>query len=325
MKRKVIGVSAVCVSLLAAGTLSLRADQVPLSQVPNAVQKAIQQHSQGETLAHVDQQTRDGRVVYEAEFKREGLNRKVLFAADGTMVPKADLGTRVEGWFDRKPSMALTDLPAAVQKTVKDQSAGRTVQDIDRETWNGQTIYEVEFKEPGPNSRIHVAADGSLVMNKDRAPGTYVGTQLSEAPAAVQATVKNTAGAAAVIEDVDRETRNGQVVYDVEIKQEGLNRHLTIAESGALLEDSNNNTGIRERVRERVDSDRDLRGGTVAFEQLPIAVQNTLKQQGEVSKLKPIKREMNNGRVQYDVEFEQEGLNKRLTIGEDGMILKGNR
>ena len=326
MKRKLIGISAACALIAGTGSLELRADKVPMAQIPEAVQKAIKQHSQGETLEYVERESKDGQTVYEAEFKREGLNRQVKFAADGTVLPDQGLVARTTGSLDRQPSMAIGDLPAAVQKTVKEQQAGREVADVDKEMWNGKAVYEVEFKEKGPNSRMHIASDGSIVVDKSGKRGVYLGAQLSEAPASVQATVKRVASSAEV-EDVDRETKNGQVVYDVEIKQEGLNRHLQIAENGTLLADSNDreSKGIGERVREKVGLDRSRDASTMTLEQLPLAAQKTIRENCDVGTLKPIKREIRDGRNQYDVEFEKEGKNLRLTVGEDGSILKDNR
>jgi uncharacterized membrane protein YkoI len=318
MSKRTIGIPVAIVALIAAGSFSLRADQVPLAQVPDAVQRAIKQHSQGQNLEHVERETRDGQVVYEAEFKKDGLNRRIKFGADGSVLPARDLVGSVTSRFERKPSMLVSDLPLAVQKTVKEQQAGRLIADIDRETWNGQSIYEVEFKEKGVNSRLHIASDGSIVVDKDKKG--HLGAQLSETPAAVQATVKRIAGSAPVA-DVDRETKDGKIVYDVEIQQDGLNRHLQIAESGALLHDSKMDND-RERVR---SVERDALGSVVTLEQLPLSVQNTIKAQGNLGTLKPIKREANDGRVQYDVEFEKDGKNTRLTIGEDGTIVKDNR
>ena len=324
MKRRLIKISTVCLAIAGIGSFSAFADKVPLTQLPEAVQKAIKNNSQGETLQDVERGTRDGQIVYDAEFKREGLNRHVTFAADGTVVPNRTLTEGVADAVTPAPSIAVSDLPPAVQKTIKEQQAGRMIADIDKEMWNGQTVYEVEFKEKGPNSRIHVASDGSLVVSKDRKPGTYVGTQLSEAPAAVQATVKRTVSNA-TIEDVDRKVKDGQAIYDVEIKQEGLNRHLKIAENGTLLSDSNQQSskGVGQRVRETLHLDGE--STTMTLDQVPAAVKKTINDNGAAGTLKPIKREVRDGRSQYDVEFEKSGKNTRLTIAEDGTILKDNR
>lgn len=323
MKRNMILLTT-CACLVGFGSLSVYADRVPLTQLPDKVQTAIKNQAKGETLEHVERETRDGQTVYQAEFKREGLNRRVTFDASGAVLPDRGITARVENTLDRTPSMMLNDLPAAVQKTVKEQQAGREVADIDKEMWNGKDVYEIEFKEKGANSRIHVASDGSLVVDKEARRGSYLGTQLSDTPAAVQAAIKRTVSNAEV-QDVDRETRDGRVVYDVEIKQEGLNRHLVFAADGTLISDSNVNResrGIGQRVRETVGLGRE---DQLTLEQTPAAVQKTIREQANVGSLKPIKRETRDGRVQYDVEYERDGKNLRLTIGDDGTILKDNR
>ena len=157
------------------------------------------------------------------------------------------------------------------------------------------------------------------MKSKDQAKGGYLGTQLSAAPKEVGDTVQRLAGNAEIA-DVDREMKDGKVVYDVEIRQEGLNRHLVIAESGMLVSDSGaGNTTLGERVRERINDS--VHGKTMAFSELPATVQSTIKANGDVAHLKPIKCEV----VRYDVEFEKQGKNTRLKISDDGRILDDNR
>ena len=315
MKKNLLRFTAAC-AVLTLGGIQARADKIPLAQVPQAVQKAISEQSKGETVQDIERETKDGQTVYQAEFKREGLNRRVTFAADGSVMPER------RGFADVATSPTLNTLPAPVQKTLEAQRAGRVVAEIDKETWNGQTVYEVEFKEKGKNSRIHIASDGSLVMNKG-ARGSYLGTQLSETPKVVQDTVKGLVGNAEIA-DVDVKTKDGKVVYDVEVQQEGLNRRLQISENGALLSDHKGGgtfEAIRERVRETVD--RDAR--TMKYDEVPTAVQATIKANGDVANLKSIKQEVKDGAVKYDVEFERDGKNTRLKIGQDGGLLEDNR
>ena len=252
MKRKLIGISAACALVAGAGSYQLRADKVPLSQVPEPVQKAIKAQSQGENLEHVDRETRDGQTVYQAEFKREGLNRHMTFAADGKLLPEQPIGERIIG--QRGPSLSLTDLPAAVQKTVEEQQAGRDVAKIEKEMRDGKTVYNIEFKETGVNSHLYVASDGSMVVDR-----------------------------------------------------------------------SSTRRGIGERVREKVGLDRDRDASAMTLEQTPAAVQKTIREHCDVGTLKPIKREIHDGRTEYKVEYEKEGKNLRLTVGEDGTVLKNNQ
>lgn len=79
---------------------------------------------------------------------------------------------------------------------------------------------------------------------------------------------------------------------------------------------------IRERVRETV-TDRDAR--TMKYDEVPTAVQATIKANGDVADLKSIKQEVRDGSVNYDVEFDRDGKNTRLKIGQNGGLLEDNR
>ena len=253
MKRKLMGISAACALIAGTGSYQAFADKVPVSQLPDAVQKAIKDYSKGETLEHVERETKNGQTVYEAEFKREGLNRRVMFAADGTLLPDQGIVHRTENALGREPAITFSELPAAVQKTVKEQQAGRDIEKIEKEMRDGKTVYNVELKDQGANSHIYVASDGSMVVDK-----------------------------------------------------------------------SATGRGFGERVREKVGLG-DRESSTMTLEQTPAAVQKTIREHCDVGTLKPIKRELRNGRTQYDVEFEKEGKNLRMTVGEDGTVLKDNQ
>src|SRR2546423_14305570 len=53
-------------------------------------------------------------------------------------------------------------LPTAVQKTVRAQAPNAEIANVSQKTRNGIEFYEVEFREPGRNPKIEVAADGTL-------------------------------------------------------------------------------------------------------------------------------------------------------------------
>src|SRR4026207_105097 len=58
-----------------------------------------------------------------------------------------------------------TQLPPAVQRTLQQQKGTDTIKDIERETRNGRTVYEVELNRTGLNPKIVIAEDGSLVRD----------------------------------------------------------------------------------------------------------------------------------------------------------------
>src|SRR5687767_11085734 len=86
------------------------------------------------------------------------------WAAEGTKVekPGATFGRKVENTFR---DWSLEELPAKVQKTVREQAFGHRINDIDREDRSGRTIWEVRFDggSHGEPRKVHIDNDGSLV------------------------------------------------------------------------------------------------------------------------------------------------------------------
>jgi uncharacterized membrane protein YkoI len=152
----------------------------------------------------------------------------------------------------------IQDLSAAAQKTVREQSGGLKIADIDREDRTGRTIWEVEFEKSGRNTQIHVAEDGTLVPENQAhvaagsrtqtpgvgAPGTGqtgraplgldLGTQWEDLPKAVQDKAAQFGGKAKVA-DIDREDWNGNLAYEVEFQRQGRNLEIYFDEEGTIL------------------------------------------------------------------------------------------
>ena len=173
---------------------------------------------------------------------------------DGGRDTSTSIGKIKQGAKNIFTELKFEDLPAAVQATVRQQSGGTKIKDIDREDRTGKTVYEVEFEKDGADQEIHVAEDGTLIPEEaaglvrnekdgDKTTGndrTRVRAALSpkfaDLPAAVKATVQQH-GSEAEIEDIDRETHNGQTVYEIEFRREGPNREIVVAEDGKLIKD----------------------------------------------------------------------------------------
>src|SRR5512138_618809 len=73
-----------------------------------------------------------------------------------------DLGTKVE----------LKDLPAAVQKTVREQSQNKTLGDIRKLTVMGKTLYKAEIMSEGKSQTIDVNENGKVTGRHDKALDT---------------------------------------------------------------------------------------------------------------------------------------------------------
>ncbi len=247
-------------------------EKVEFNQLPPAVQKTITaQKGNDVKKITIEKETKDGRTVYEVDMNQPNAKDKKLYIAeDGSLVNKDnDTKTTVADYVPRFPrlqSMELKDVPQPVQATIMKQAAGRKVADIDKETWNGQPVYEVEFSQSGRNAQLHIAADGTIVKSenndklgnnrnnrnaadrKDPQDRTFfLGTQLADLPTAAQATIKREAAGNDIV-DIDKETRDGKVVYEVEIKQPGKNIEIHVAEDGTIVRDSRKEDGKLSRI-----------------------------------------------------------------------------
>src|SRR4026209_1812869 len=68
----------------------------------------------------------------------------------------------VAAWADK---VTETQLPPAVQRTLNQHKGNDAIKDIERETKNGRTVYEVEFNRTGLNPKLVIADDGTVVRD----------------------------------------------------------------------------------------------------------------------------------------------------------------
>lgn len=100
----------------------------------------------------------------------------LVAAAAQADVPQLTGGTKVQ----------FGELPANVQNAVKAQAGSSKIEDVDKGTLNGRTVYEVAFKVNGQHTELRVADDGSvldrIVDGKSVSSGTAAVTASSPAP-----------------------------------------------------------------------------------------------------------------------------------------------
>jgi uncharacterized membrane protein YkoI len=71
-------------------------------------------------------------------------------------------------------SMKFEDLPAPVQKTFRHEAQGGQVENVRKETEDGQVVYEGKIVKSGREHELEVSADGKVLERgkADDAPGT---------------------------------------------------------------------------------------------------------------------------------------------------------
>src|ERR1017187_2961031 len=85
-------------------------------------------------------------------------------------------------------SLAVKDLPTAVQKTVQEQTKGAEIKNISKETEKGVTQYEVETMVNGKHRDLNVDIKGGLVVVEEE-------TAIDSIPAAAKAAIEKKVGA----------------------------------------------------------------------------------------------------------------------------------
>ena len=104
-------------------------------------------------------------------------------------------------------SLKLTDLPAAVQKTVNETLKGGEIKNIGKEKENGVTQYEVETMRNGKHRDFNVDAKGKLLVVEEE-------IDLAGVPATAKAAIekKVAGGKLRMVESVDK--GDGATLYE---------------------------------------------------------------------------------------------------------------
>jgi uncharacterized membrane protein YkoI len=142
------------------------------------------------------------------------MNLNILFATASAVLLSA-VGLASEG------AIKMKDLPAAVGKTVEEQSKGAALQGLSKEMKDGRTYYEAA-----------VSPDGKLLGTGARAADEKV--EIDKLPQKVAATLK-AKFSGATITSATKETENGEVIYDIEMKKEGRKHEMDVKEDGTIV------------------------------------------------------------------------------------------
>src|SRR5450756_1837418 len=103
-------------------------------------------------------------------------------------------------------SLAVKDLPPAVQKTVQEQTKGAEIKNISKETEKGVTQYEVETMVNGKHRDFNVDTKGGLVVVEEE-------TAIDSIPAAARAAIQKKVGAGK-LGMVETMTKGADTMYE---------------------------------------------------------------------------------------------------------------
>jgi hypothetical protein len=121
-----------------------------------------------------------------------------------------------------------SDLPAAVEKTVAEQSKGATVKGFSKEVENGKTVYEAELTVNGHGKDIAIDAQGNIIEIEEE-------VDITTLPAAVKEGLTKAAGKG-TISKVESLTKKGKLVaYEAVVKTGTKDSEIQVGPDGKKL------------------------------------------------------------------------------------------
>jgi uncharacterized membrane protein YkoI len=122
-----------------------------------------------------------------------------------------------------------SELPAAVEKTVAEQSKGATIRGFSQETENGQITYEAEMLVNGHTKDVEIDANGAVIVVEEQVDLRAVSPEVK---AGLQA--KAGKGKIAKIESL---TKKGTLVaYEAKVVTDGKKSEVQVGPDGKPLD-----------------------------------------------------------------------------------------
>jgi uncharacterized membrane protein YkoI len=128
----------------------------------------------------------------------------------------------------QEKKLQRSDLPAAVQKTVDEQSKGAAIKGFSTEVEDGKKIYEVALTVSGHGKDISMDPQGHVLEIEEE-------TAMESLPPAVKDGLMKAAGKG-TIQKVESLTKNGKVVaYEASVKTGTKNSEVQVGPEGKKL------------------------------------------------------------------------------------------
>jgi len=121
-----------------------------VSKLPKAVQKTVREQVGDGKIVKMRKETVDRRIAYGVECAKDGKKWQIEVAPDGKLLLRA-------------AEVALTNLSAAVQKTIQQNAAKGKIESIADVTEDGQSYYEAAVSFNGQEKTFIIDTDGKLI------------------------------------------------------------------------------------------------------------------------------------------------------------------
>ncbi|HYE30504.1 MAG TPA: PepSY-like domain-containing protein [Methylomirabilota bacterium] len=247
--------------------------QISWAEAPEPVRTALTAFSGGTRVPTINKVTVASTEYYHAQVMENGKPTDMRVDAKGLPVDERYRTTAVAKLvpLSNGKKVQPSEVPSAVANAMRTEAGEARIEDIDVGTWNGQTVYQVGFKNQDKHTEIQLLSDGKVLADQRRdrvnigvgsAPAATTGsaviatTSVTTATSPAAAATVGAAGSSKVpfgqlpfaikrairahaggnpIEDVDRIVKDGKVFYEVGYKVNDIHTELLIDSNGTVV------------------------------------------------------------------------------------------
>jgi uncharacterized membrane protein YkoI len=227
------------------------------------------------------------------------------------------------------------ELPVPLKDKIRAHSGAAPIEDVDRQTKAGKTIYEVAFKKNGQHTEMIFDDKGEVVTSSGQPALDSRKITFNELPEAVRKTLEARVTSGEV-NDIDRQVKNGEANYEIGYKKNGRQEELVISQDGRVLNDAPSvavgaaagtatataTSGANTLMAQPVTLSASQK---VQMNQVPAEVQRAITTAAAGARIEDIERGTWRGQNVYQAAFKDNGKNVELQVRENGTVLHDPR
>lgn len=197
---------------------------IALKNAPAPVQATIIKETAGGEIKEIEEELENGKIVYSAEFVKDGKKKEIHVAADGSLMKEDDN----EDEDDEEESVPYESLPAAVKAAVEKHLGGAGPFKAKVETKKGVKVFEIESKTSEQDVSIEVTESGDPLEIEREIPAQNL------PPAIIDKIIKKfPEGKIKEAEQVQK------FYYEIEITENGKTKEIIFSPTGEMKKEKN--------------------------------------------------------------------------------------
>ncbi len=194
-------------------------ENLTLDEVPAPVKAAILKETEGTQVERIVPARDEANAPYVVEARADEKSITLKVDAGGKLLDKVI-----------KEGATIDDVPAPVKATIEREAGGGAIQELNRTTRNGKTVYEATLEVGEKNIELTVDPEGKTVDQVIKEDVT-----IDRVPAAVRETIQRETGEGDIVA-IERVTRNGKTAFEAQLEAGGKTFELTVSPEGKVLQ-----------------------------------------------------------------------------------------